>query len=92
MISIIIPYYNNVKQIKRTLESVLNQAFQGFEVLIVNDASPDWEEALPIINGFNDTRIKLLSHEFNRNGAAARNTGIKAANGDCIAFLDADDE
>ncbi|MEO5991478.1 MAG: glycosyltransferase family 2 protein [Ferruginibacter sp.] len=92
MISIIIPYFKNAKEIKRTIESVLNQSFQEFEVLIVNDASPDWDEALPIIKGFSDARIKLLSHEVNRNGAAARNTGIKSAKGNCIAFLDADDE
>ena len=91
-ISIIIPYFKNAKEIKRSLMSVFKQTYQNFEVLIINDASPDWEEALPIIKSFSDTRITTISHAINKNGAAARNTGIKAAKGAYIAFLDADDE
>ena len=92
LISIIIPYYNNSKDIKRTLQSVFAQTFQEFEIIIVNDDSPDWQEGLPIINSFNDPRLEIISHQINKNGSAARNTGIKAAKGDYIAFLDADDE
>ncbi|PWD97764.1 glycosyltransferase family 2 protein [Marinilabilia rubra] len=92
MISIVIPYYNNAKHIDRTIKSVSAQSLQDFEVLIINDASPDWHKALPVIEAYNDERIKIISHEENKNGAAARNTGIKAAKGDYIAFLDADDE
>lgn len=92
IISVLIPYYNNAKEIKRSLSSVFRQTFQDFEVLLINDASPDWEDALPILNSFNDKRLKLISHKTNQNGAVARNTGIKAAQGEFIAFLDADDE
>ncbi|MFC3414175.1 glycosyltransferase family 2 protein [Algoriphagus hitonicola] len=91
-ISVIIPYYNNSKEIKRSLLSVFAQSYKDFEIILINDASPDWEEALPIINSFNDDRLKVISHSTNKNGSAARNTGIKAAIGDFIAFLDADDE
>ncbi|MDO6760246.1 glycosyltransferase family 2 protein [Tamlana sp. 2_MG-2023] len=91
-VSIIIPFFNNAKEIKRTLTSVFKQTYQNFEVIIVNDASPDWKEGLFIINSFKENRIKIISHETNKNGAAARNTGIKAAQGEYIAFLDADDE
>lgn len=92
VISIIIPYFKNANEIKRTIESVLNQKYHEFDLLIINDASPDWDEGVSIINEFDDDRIKTISHEINKNGAAARNTGIKAAKGEYIAFLDADDE
>lgn len=91
-VSVIIPYYQNSKEINRSLSSVFAQTFQDFEVLLINDASPDWEEALPIVESFNDNRLKIISHQINKNGAIARNTGIKAAQGEFIAFLDADDE
>ena len=92
LISIIIPYYKNSKEIKRALQGVFAQSYRAFEVIIVNDASPDWQEAEPIINSFKEVRLKTISHESNKKGAAARNTGIKAAKGNYIAFLDADDE
>jgi len=92
MVSVIIPYYKNAQEIERSLMSVILQTYQDFEVIIVNDASPDWEEGLKIINSFGNSRIKTISHSINRNGATARNTGIKAAKGEYIAFLDADDE
>jgi amylovoran biosynthesis glycosyltransferase AmsB len=92
LVSIIIPYYKNYKEIGRALNSALGQNISEFEIIIINDASPDWEEGLAIINSYEDSRIKVISHEHNKNGAAARNTGIKRANGDFIAFLDADDE
>ena len=92
MVSVIIPYYNNSKEIKRSLSSVFAQTYQDFEIILINDASPDWEEGLPLINAFNDDRIKIISHTSNKNGSAARNTGINAAIGEYVAFLDADDE
>ena len=92
MISIIIPYFKNANEIKRSLVGVLKQTYQNFEIIIVNDASADWEMGLQIINSFSDNRITTISHTNNQNGAAARNTGIKAAKGEYIAFLDADDE
>lgn len=91
-ISIVIPYFKNAQHIKRSLKSVFEQTYQNFKIIIINDYSPDWEEALPIINSFSDARIKTISHTSNKNGAAARNTGIKSAKGAYIAFLDADDE
>lgn len=91
-ISVIIPCYNNAQHIGRTLKSVLAQTIKDFEIIIINDASPDWNKTLPVIKAFNDDRIKIISHKKNKNGAAARNTGIKAAPGKYIAFLDADDE
>lgn len=92
MISIIIPHYNNQSTIKRTLISVISQTYQVFEIIVVDDYSKDISKTEKIINGFNDNRIKLFKHTKNKNGAAARNTGIKKAKGKYIAFLDADDE
>ncbi|MCU4158136.1 glycosyltransferase family 2 protein, partial [Carboxylicivirga sp. A043] len=92
MISIIIPYYKNCNQIERTILSVINQTYSFYELIIINDCSPDWKKALGIIQLFNDKRIKTISHTYNKNGAAARNTGIKNSIGEYIAFLDADDE
>ncbi len=86
--SIIIPLYNKEKHIQKTLESVLNQSFKDFEVIIVNDGSTD--NSLSIIEPFNDARIKILSQE-NKGVSAARNNGIKNAIATYIAFLDADD-
>ena len=89
MISIVIPLYNKEKQIAHTLQSVLNQTFQDFEVVIVDDGSTDGSVAE--VEKLSDSRIRLI-HQKNAGVAAARNRGIEEAKGDLIAFLDADDE
>ncbi|WP_373032376.1 glycosyltransferase family 2 protein [Sulfurovum sp.] len=91
-ITVVIPYYNNANTIYRALTSVQNQIYNPLEIIIVNDASPDWEEGKIIIEQFTELPIKTFSHSENKNGSAARNTGIKNVMGDWIAFLDADDE
>jgi len=89
MISIVIPLYNKEKQISETLESVFRQTFQDFEVVIVDDGSSD--NSVDIVRKFEDKRISIIS-QLNQGVSAARNTGIKYAKYDYIAFLDADDE
>lgn len=91
-LSVVIPCYNNSQTIQRAIRSVLSQTFTDFEVIIIDDASADRVKTEEIINNSNDSRITFLKHDKNKNGAAARNTGIKAASGKFIAFLDADDE
>ncbi len=88
MISVVIPLYNKEKFIAETIQSVLNQTFKDFELLIVNDGSTD--DALKIIKSFNDDRLNIISIE-NSGVSVARNTGIKNARYHWIAFLDADD-
>lgn len=89
-ISIIIPTYNRAHLIHRAINSVLNQTYQDFEIIIVDDGSTDnTEEA---VRSFNDSRIEYIRHEKNQGAAVARNTGIKAAKGEYIAFQDSDDE
>lgn len=89
MISVVIPLYNKEKQIAHTIQSVFNQTFQDFEVVIVDDGSTD--ESAAEVEKFCDSRIRLI-HQENAGVAAARNRGIEEAKGDLIAFLDADDE
>lgn len=86
--SVIISVYNKEKYIKHTIESVLNQTFSDFEILIVNDGSTDKSEA--VIKSIVDQRIRLISTQ-NEGASQARNTGMKAASSNYIALLDGDD-
>ncbi|MEL1244159.1 glycosyltransferase family 2 protein [Flavobacterium sp. DGU11] len=87
--SVVIPLYNKENFIAKTLKSVLAQTFSDFEVVIVNDVSTD--SSLSIAQNFVDSRIKIISHPKNKGLSASRNTGIKNASADYVAFLDADD-
>lgn len=89
MISVVIPLYNKEKQIAHTLQSVLNQTFQNFEVVIVDDGSTDG--SVVEVEKYSDSRIRLV-HQQNAGVSAARNRGIEETKGELIAFLDADDE
>ncbi len=87
-VSVIIPAYNAMAYLPETLESLLKQTYQDYEVVLVNDGSQDnlltWSQTLT------DSRIKVISQD-NQGLAGARNTGIRCATGDYLAFLDADD-
>ena len=86
--SVVIPLYNKEAYIADTLKSVLTQSFQDFEVIIMNDGSTD--NSLNIVHSFSDNRIKIIS-TVNGGVSSARNLGIKGAQCDYIALLDADD-
>ncbi|MGM0608049.1 MAG: glycosyltransferase family 2 protein [Candidatus Muiribacteriota bacterium] len=89
--SVIIPVYNKEKHIKRAVNSVLNQTYSDFELIIINDASTD--NSLAEILKFDEKRIRLFHRKKpGPGGYAARNLGIKKARGEWVAFLDADDE
>jgi glycosyltransferase involved in cell wall biosynthesis len=88
-VSIVIPAYNVAPYIDETLASVFAQTFTDFEVIIVNDGSPDTEEFELAIMPYRE-RIRYLKQE-NRGAGAARNAGLIAARGELVAFLDADD-
>lgn len=89
MISVIIPLFNKEKSIAASLQSVLNQTFQNFEIVIINDGSTDG--SLAELEKINDSRIHIF-HQSNVGVSAARNRGIDEAHSNLIAFLDADDE
>ncbi|MBO9693688.1 glycosyltransferase family 2 protein [Chryseobacterium sp.] len=89
MISVVIPLYNKEKYIKETILKVLNQSFQHFEIIIINDGSKD--RGPDIVNEINDPRVKLFNKE-NGGVSSARNVGIEKSQFEYIAFLDADDE
>jgi glycosyltransferase involved in cell wall biosynthesis len=88
LVSVVIPLYNKERYIGEALQSVLSQTVQEFEVVVVNDGSTDG--GADIVRQFADSRIRLIEQK-NAGAAAARNTGIMAAQGEWIAFLDADD-
>lgn len=89
-VSAVIPTYNRAHLVGRAIQSVLNQTYQDFEIIVVDDGSTDNTEE--VVKSFNDPRIRYIRHDQNRGGSAARNTGIKMARGEYIAFQDSDDE
>jgi glycosyltransferase involved in cell wall biosynthesis len=89
VVSVVMPAYNVAPFIQETLRSIFAQTFAGYEVIIVNDGSPDTEDLEQALEPYLN-RIVYLKQE-NRGAGAARNAGITAARGEFIAFLDADD-
>ncbi|MEO1093312.1 MAG: glycosyltransferase [Cyanobacteria bacterium J06638_28] len=88
LISVVMPAYNAEKTIAKTVQSVLNQTLDDFELIIVNDGSTDG--TLTVLEGLKDSRIQV--HTFPNSGPQkSRNRGIEQAQGDYLAFLDADD-
>lgn len=88
MISVIIPLYNKASSVRNTIDSVLNQSYKDFELIVVDDGSTD--ESYDIVKEISDTRLRLL-RQPNSGVSAARNLGIAEAIGEYIALLDADD-
>ncbi|MDG5492647.1 glycosyltransferase family A protein [Psychroserpens sp. SPM9] len=86
--SVVIPLYNKERHIKTTIESVLNQTFKNFEIIVINDGSTD--ASAHQIEAFNDSRIQLFTTE-NHGVSYARNYGVEQSSADYICFLDADD-
>jgi len=89
-VSVIIPTYNQAKFIDKAIESVLKQSYQDFEIIVINDGSTDNTEE--IVKNYSDFRIRYIYQANNVGVSEARNTGIRASQGDYIALLDSDDE
>jgi len=89
-ISVIIPTYNRAHLLPRAIQSVLSQTYQDFELIVVDDGSTDNTEE--VVKNFKDKRIRYIQHGKSKGAPAARNTGIKTAKGEYIAFQDSDDE
>ncbi len=88
LVSVIVPVYNGEKTIRETLESVLNQTYTDFELIIINSSSTD--STLAVINQFSDPRIKVFTYP-KAVVSINRNRGFQHATGQFITFLDADD-
>lgn len=91
LVSIITPLYNSEKYIEETIQSVINQTYNNWEMIIVDDCSKD--NGIKIVERYQklDKRIKLYKNEKNLGGAGTRNIAIEKAKGKYIAFLDSDD-
>lgn len=90
-ISIIIPVFKVEKYLRRCLDSVLNQTFDDWQAICVNDCSPDNSQKILDEYAVRDKRFVLLKHDKNSGLSASRNTAISVATGDYIMYLDSDD-
>src|SRR6266851_7774264 len=91
LVSIVTPAFRAERFIGATIRSVRSQSFPRFEMLVVDDCSPDGTAGVVASMAAEDSRIVLLRHERNGGPAAARNTALASARGRYIAFLDGDD-
>lgn len=91
MVSVIIPSYNSEKYIAKTLDAVCAQTYADFEVLVMNDCSHDRTAEIVESYATKDSRIHLVNLPGNKGVSHARNTGVRMASGEWIAFLDSDD-
>lgn len=89
-VSVIIPTHNRAAFLQAAIQSVLNQTFQDFEIIVVDDASKD--ETGEVVRSFTDQRIRYIRHETNKGQGATRNAGLRHASGEYVALLDDDDE
>lgn len=89
-VSIIVPVYNAEKVLRRCLDSILNQSYKDFELIVINDGSKD--KSIKIINEYKekDNRVKVIDNK-NNGVSETRNIGIKASVGEYIQFIDSDD-
>lgn len=90
LISVVIPARNREKTIGYCLRSVLSQTYSNFEVIVVDDGSTD--STINVVKSMGDSRLRIVFHQKALGAQAARNTGIRAAQGEWIAFQDSDDE
>lgn len=90
-VSIVTPMYKGAAFVGETIESVFRQTYTNWEMIIVDDCSPDNGEGINVVKKYTDKRIKLIESKVNKGSSGARNIALKAATGKYIAFLDADD-
>lgn len=89
LVSIIMPSWNTATYIAESIQSVLNQTYKHWELIIVDDCSSD--NTAEVVSRFQDERIKFLVNEHNLGAALTRNRAMREARGEWIAFLDSDD-
>ncbi len=89
LVSIVMPAYNTARYIKEAVKSVINQTYKNWELIIIDDCSPD--NTKEIVQSFSDSRIKYILNSQNSGALVSRNNAIEASSGKFIAFLDSDD-
>ncbi|MCR4923551.1 MAG: glycosyltransferase family 2 protein [Lachnospiraceae bacterium] len=89
LVSIVVPVYNAERIVEDTIRSVMAQTYKKWELILVDDSSTD--KSVKVIERFVNDKIMLLKNSLGKGAATARNTGIKAAHGRYLCFLDADD-
>lgn len=95
LVSIIIPTYKGADKISAAVDSVLNQTYENIEIIVVDDNGQGTENQIKterVMQKYSDNpKVKYIAHSKNKNGSAARNTGIRASKGEFLGFLDDDD-
>lgn len=89
LVSVIMPSWNTAKYIGESIQSVINQTYTNWELIIVDDCSTDNTEE--VVSSYKDSRIRFIKNADNVGAAIARNRGLREARGEWIAFLDSDD-
>lgn len=89
-VSVVIPTHNRPELLKRAIQSVLDQSFQDFEIIVVDDGAEERGEE--VVSGFRDKRINYVANQVSEGAPATRNKGMVNSKGEYIAFLDDDDE
>ena len=92
LVSVVIPCYNRAALLPRAVASVQVQDYENVEIVLVDDGSSDDTAQVAASLQQDDRRVRYILHEINKGEAAARNTGIRASQGEFVAFLDSDDE
>lgn len=88
-VTVVMNFYNEEKYLSQAIESILNQTYSDFELLLVDDASTDMSHE--IAHSYTDSRIRIIRNQTNQGLAYSRNVGMREARGEYIAFADADD-
>lgn len=95
MVSVIIPTYMRSNMLSRAIESVLAQTYENIEVVVIDDNDPktEWRKTTSLVmqKYKNNEKVRYICHPCNKNGSAARNTGIRESEGEIVTFLDDDD-
>lgn len=95
LVSVIIPTYKRSNMLSKCIDTVLSQTYDNIEIIVVDDNNPDTEwrvqTAVTMREYLHNEKVKYIQHKANKNGSAARNTGLQYSSGDYICFLDDDD-
>lgn len=91
LISVLVAVYNTERYLRRCLESLLHQTYPNYQIIIVDDCSPDGAGSIADEYAKSSDRVSVVHHAFNRGLSAARNSGLECVEGELITFIDSDD-